>query len=189
MNEIYPRELAMKKHNLISSVCVVAVSLAIAGCGLIKPPVRENSPVCFTELHFNPTVDQGDSDAEFLEICNRSNAPVSLAGWDLAGVGQVEFPNNAELEAGEVLVFCKDVDAVKRLPAASVAKAAPFDGKLKNEGETITLTDLQGRIAAEISYSPSLEIVTQADGTGKSLQRKSLQSDLWHADTPTPGKI
>jgi hypothetical protein len=177
----------MIKLILGSAFCCL-LSLGSFGCGLLKPPVLENSPLRFTEFHYNPSPEQGDSKAEFVEVGNIGPESVDLSGWSITGIGSFEFPKTLTIRPGTVIVVCKDLSALRELSEGPVQVLTTFDGKLKDEGETITLLDSDGRIADRISYKPSSPIVAAADGTGNSLQC-SFDGKGWKVDSPTPGEL
>jgi hypothetical protein len=177
----------MSKVGRLRGVLVGGIVLSGAGCGVFQEPVLENSPVVLTEIHYSPTDEQGGSDAEFIEIGNRTGEAVDVSGWQLSGVGDCVFAQGTTLQPGGAVVACKDTALVQKMSSEPVKVGATFGGKLKNEGERITLLDPVGRVADQIEYGPEIPKVELADETGDSLQRRKGQG-TWTIAAPTPGR-
>ncbi len=164
-----------------------AVLLAACfGCRAFQSPVLEKSPLIFTEVHFAPSSEQGGSAAEFIEVGNASDGPVDSTGWSIAGIGECTFNPGVRIEPGQVVVLCKAEERIQELSGGAAAIAGTFTGKLKNEGETLTLLDPNGRIADQITYDATNAVVASAVDTGKSLQRPKGARN-WTTAPPSPG--
>jgi hypothetical protein len=120
--------------------------------------------IVFTELLPSPS--GRDEDEEWVELLNRGDRRVSLAGWEIADqVGRTKtyvFGTEAAMEAGEFVVFSRQETGVT----------------LNNEGDGLSLMDPGGRKIDQVSYgkAPTGESYILIDGVWK-----------WSA-APTPGK-
>ena len=154
------------------------------------------------------------ADLEFVEISNTSNAPVDLTNWRIRGGIDFDFPAGA-LEPGgtRVVVSFDPTDQALTNKYVSflihygidpsVGMLGPFDGRLNNAGERVTLqrpddppiedpTIIPRLIEDEVIYDDIAPWPVEADGTGVSLQRlgtDSFGSDAanWEARNPNPG--
>jgi hypothetical protein len=179
-------------------------------------------PILINEIHYNPPPGPGEED-EFVELYNNSGAEVSLFHsvavtntWKLEGGIDFTFPGNVTIPAaGYALVVGFNPDDAAALAAfrsrlgvsASVPVFGPFQGKLDNGGETITLVrpdtpQAAGQpdagfvpyvVADRVEYGDQAPWpVGAVDGGGLSLQRKSKtlygnEPLNWVAANPTPG--
>lgn len=158
-----------------------------AGCRAFQDPVLQNAPLIFTEIHFAPSPEQGGANAEFIEVANRSESAVDATGWSIAGIGDCTFRPGLRIEPGQAVVVCKVEETIQKLAGGQVVVAGTFTGKLKNEGETLTLLDPDGRIADQVAYDPTHAVVASAIDTGKSLQRPKGARN-WTAAPASPGQ-
>ena len=168
-------------------VWAAVLGFSCAGCRAFQDPVLRNAPLIFTEIHFAPSAEQGGATAEFIEVANRSESAVDASGWSIAGIGECTFRPGLRIEPGQAVVVCKVEEAIEKLAGGPVVVAATFTGKLKNEGETLTLLDPSGRIADQVAYDPANAVVASAIDTGKSLQRPKGARN-WTAAPASPGR-
>ena len=120
--------------------------------------------------------EDGDS-SDWLEIYNRSNAPVDLNGWTLSDdteqPDQWTFPN-ITLAAGDyMVVWASDEDRTD--PEAPLHT----NFKLSTNGETVALYDSTGRQVHELTIENTL--------TDISVGLSRASGDLAYYATPTPG--
>lgn len=187
------------------------------------------SSVVISEIMFHPpdlitTVTNDNTRDEFVELYNPTAETVPLYHpfypentWRLDGGVSYRFPRGVSLAAGQTLVVVSfDPDADKTELAAfraqygigtEVRLYGPFEGKLDNAGEGISLLrpdDPQLPPHPDAGYVPKLDVdriqyvdrtpwPEGADGTGASLQRldsKAYGNDPanWSALPPTPGQ-
>jgi hypothetical protein len=154
-------------------------------------------PVVINEIMYHPAV---DGDAEYIELLNISDGPVTLFDTDanepwrlLADTGlDFWFPRDpVTLLAGEYLLLVRDIDALRQYNVPADVKVFEWgSGKLANEGEELRLfkpgdVDLNGiRYWIEVDhvrYSDGAHgdrlpsridsWPTEADGLGPSLNR------------------
>jgi hypothetical protein len=143
-------------------------------------------PVVISEIHYHPL----PGDEEFLELHNRTGAPIALhdaalgGGWrvsgirNLAGTGDYEFPPGAMIPAGGFLLIVQIDPAQFRsryaIPA-NVPIHGPYGGALDNSGERLKLLRPAAAgaliLAEQVRYNDKLPWPVEADGEGPSLER------------------
>jgi len=162
-------------------------------------------PVIINQIMYNPSVDQ----FEYLELLNISAEKVNLydetnrASWKVSGIDFV-FPQNISVEPGQSIYLVEkeispsDFKALYSLDAA--AQVFNYDGKLKNEGEEITLLkSYQSYFENDILKVPYIRIDKvdynnkspwpDASGNGNALQRIDVNAygndpANWKATSP-----
>ncbi len=107
---------------------------------------------------------------EWIELHNRSAAPVSLAGWQLDDAVGYTFPAGTTLAAGGFLVVT----------------SAQFSGSLKNSGDSIKLHDSLSALVDKVRYRSRGRWSSYADGAGASLElidpaADNTQPESWAA--------
>lgn len=124
------------------------------------------------ELLARPATDApGGEDADWIELANIGDSPVSLAGWTLTdhGTNAFVFPADAAIPAhGYLRVWCDGAAAGAGLHAAF---------RLDGDGETIGLYDGSGRPVDLVSFGPQVP--------GLSLGRLGAEG-AWQLTRPTP---
>jgi spore coat protein CotH len=129
-----------------------------------------NAPVLITEVMYHPVGELGpDERHEFVEIHNRSDAAVPLAGWKLEGAGSFTFPAGATIGPKQYLVLARDRDALLALKkygltAADVVGVLPAN--LKNGGGVLQLVDGAGKLMDQVAYKDGFPWPMVADAFG-----------------------
>ncbi len=173
----------------IGLITVLLVLPGLLSCKAQKQSVyREETPVRVTELHFEPSDEQGD--VEFIEIANVTQARVDISGWQVTGAQRLTLPAGTKLDPKTAIVICKDKAAFKKA-FKGVKPVATFAGKLKNGGDTVRIEDPDGKVADEVTYDKKDPEIEKAAGTGLSIQRKRGSKDrvIWKAAKPSPGSL
>jgi hypothetical protein len=166
----------------------------------------------------NAAAPDGDPHDEFIEIHNPTAAPLALYSgegpWRLDGGVQFAFPAGLVVPAGgylAVVSFSPALDIAERdaflfrygLTNGQVQLVGPFEGKLANEGDRVTLEwsdapDVMGGdtvwgIQDEVLFAPYAPWPSGFSGSGASLQRQDpsragVLPEAWRvAAIPTPG--
>lgn len=171
------------------------------------------SPVILNEIMYHPADGSGGTDVtgtEFIELHNRSAAPVDLAGWRLKGDSDFTFADGTVLPAfGYLLVTgfdpVADPTALTTFRTAyglatGVTVVGPYQPKLANNTQRVELARPDPTASPTVHLNVDLAEYRDlppwpaADGTGASLQRAS-RSDIgnsaasWAAGSPTPGAL
>ena len=103
--------------------------------------------IIINEIYYNPPA-QGIEDGlfrEFIELHNPSRESVDLSGYFFDNGISYTFPDNAHIFPGEHFVVVKDLGhSVWNNRLFRIL--GPYDGRLDNGGERITLRNAQGQI-------------------------------------------
>ena len=206
-----------------SGIVEVAGGTVAQGAMATETPGAANSalkagPIFINEIHYHEN-ENDPNDLEFLELVNKGTADVTLVenvnntpqGWKIEGVN-MEFAAGDVIPAGGKMVLFNDSLKTKEAllrARYTIDETVPvrfYAGKLSNRGETVavkkpysyvTKADNTKQWYYEISdatlYSDRWPGMTDADGKGKSLNRKEFTttgygSAVWSALAPTPGK-
>ncbi len=150
-------------------------------------------PVVITELMYNPI--SGDDDDEYLELYNRSAAPLNLSGWRFTAGIDLTLPNGVSLAPGGRFVVAKNIARLRsRHPHLTPANSVgDYSGTLSNGGERVALsmpdavlsTNATGVVTsntilidvAEVTYDDGGRWGTWADGGGSSLELIDVNAD------------
>ena len=141
-----------------------------------------------SELMYHP-ISKDDAD-EYLELHNRSDAPVALGGWRFTDGIDFEIPEGVIIEPGQQLVVAKDPERLRRAHPnlAATAVVGPYRGTLSNRGERIALSrpEVMSGVrvfvdVAEVSYRDGGAWGEWADGGGSSLELVDVNADPWMA--------
>jgi hypothetical protein len=149
--------------------------------------------VVINELHYNPL--DGALD-EFIELYNPTASPIDLKDYDFSAGLSFTFPSGTVIQPKGYLVLVRD-------PSRNVwrgktySKVGPYEGKLANDGEKITLRAPDGRVIDSLDYDDDPPWPRGADGYGASLERISpdLPSQDFHSwrasltEGGTPGEL
>lgn len=175
-------------------------------------------PVFISEIHYHEKEDD-PNDLEFLELVNKGTTDVTLVenvnntpqGWKIEGVNMTFAAGDAIPAGGKMVLFNDSLKEKTALLRArySIPETVPvrfYAGKLSNRGETVAVKKPYSFVSKddgtkqwyyELSdatlYSDRWAGMTDADGKGKSLNRKDFTtmgygSAVWSVLAPTPGK-
>ncbi len=201
----------------------VAGGTVAQGAMATETPGAANSalkagPIFINEIHYHEN-ENDPNDLEFLELVNKGTTDVTLVenvnntpqGWKIEGVN-MEFAAGDVIPAGGKMVLFNDSLKTKEAllrARYTIDETVPvrfYAGKLSNRGETVAVKKPYSYVTKadntklwyyEISdatlYSDRWPGMTDADGKGKSLNRKEFTttgygSAVWSALAPTPGK-
>lgn len=132
--------------------------------------------------HFPPTYRTNDSSnpaengEQWIELYNRSVAPVDLAGWQITGGARLTLPAGTILAADEYLVVAGN-SSVLRAKYPGVRIIGDWEGKLSQRADEIALLDAQGNPADALNYYDDFPWPAYADGGGSSLELQDPASD------------
>ncbi len=101
---------------------------------------RWESPVVINEIMYHP-LSLRDED-EYIELYNRTDAPVDLGGWRFTDGVKLTLPEGTTVPAHGYLVVAKDAAHLRGIyPQLDEQNTVgDYDGKLSNAGERIVLT-------------------------------------------------
>ena len=190
------------------------------GTANVNPRV---GPLVISEVQFNPLLSPQvraafptieESDLEFVEVYNPTNTAVTLTNWRLRGGADFDFPDGYSLAAGKTAVILKfdptNPENANELNAfrmayginQNVSLLGGYAGQLNNSDDQLLLLRPDAPVDTTIPHVQEDEVLyddlapwpTNADGTGKSLQRKQANAfgndgQSWYAGAATPGSI
>ncbi len=138
------------------------------------------------EIHYHPR-ERGPR-LEFVEVLNTGSETVDLSGWRLEDAVDWIFPNNVSIKPNEFVLVAQDPDDLRA--HYQVQALGPWEGKLNNSGETLTLRDAKGKKIDEVDYQEGFPWPTMAAGGGASLElvNPHLDNDLagsWRSSLET----
>lgn len=126
---------------------------------------EQESRLRITEIMYNPP--EG-SDYEFIEVKNTGDTALNLANIYFEGIRFTFPPGMDPLPPGAIMVLVRRQEAFAgRYPGAPVGGV--YEGRLANQGETITLKSPDGRIIQTITYDDENGWPISPDGRGDSL--------------------
>ena len=126
--------------------------------------------LAFNEIMYNPLGQAGVSagEFEFLELKNIGESPLGLSGLFFSSGISYIFPEGSMLASGELFLLGRNRAALQSRYPGLVVNGI-FEGKLANEGETITLSAGIGAPVLSVAYDDAAPWPEQADGQGFSL--------------------
>ncbi|MEZ5300216.1 MAG: lamin tail domain-containing protein [Verrucomicrobiales bacterium] len=147
---------------------------AAASQGSANDPARHDE-IVINEVMYDPP--SRESDAEFIEIYNRSGSPVSLAGWRITDGVDFVFPAGTTIPGNGFIVVGKNRAHLQSLYGGGITILGDFGGSLSNDGELIRLADDLGNTADAVDYLPSGDWPELADGDGSSMELRHPDMD------------
>ena len=175
------------------------------GAGNVGMRVAE---VIINELMYHP-IDE-DDDRQFVELHNRSAAPVNVSGWQLQDGITFTIPTNTVMQPGSFLVVARNAEWMRtnytNLNTGNLLGG--FNGRLAYSGERVALakpnfdvrTNRTSQLETNVFYSAVDEVTygdggkwgRWSDGGGSSLERRDAHGDTrrasnW-ADSDETGK-
>ena len=155
---------------------LAALSLALAGavgCDNSPSPIseRHQRPVVISEIMYHPVREDSDAEEhEFIELHNRSDCAVALAGWKLTGAVTYTFPADTTLGPYGYLVVARNKERLAAdVPSYRLEASAlhgPYTGGLDNGGERLLLVDAGGDPMDEALYDDERPWPLGADALG-----------------------
>lgn len=127
-----------------------------------------------TEIMYHPLDGDGidDTELEFIEIKNITEAPVDLSVASFTDCVNFTFGPNSILGAGGYWIFVSNFEAfTARYPGVTVK--GEYTGQLNNSGETLELSDRNGVLLEAVNYGDMSPWPPEADGGGKSLVKRN----------------
>ncbi len=151
-----------------------------------------SAQIVINEIHYDPDV--RTELVEFIELHNAGSSAVNLSGWQFTEGVTYTFPNGTSLAAGGYLVVAQNPASLQA--KFGVPALGPWDGRLSNEGEKITLKNAAGGTEDSVEYQLGFPWPTVGDAPGYSIEliHPALDNDLggswrrsvnWNTNQPT----
>ena len=168
------------------------ILLGVVSClqGFLCSQMWATSPVVINEIHYDP--DSPTSLTEYIELYNTGDHPVDLSGWHFSNGLTYVFPESSIIGSSEYLVITQNLTQFEA-EFGFAAYGEFIEGRLSNDGETITLRDSNGNKVDEVDYQAEFPWPVSAAGRGPSMELLNpfLDNDLggsWRsAREPSPG--
>jgi hypothetical protein len=129
-------------------------------------PAR-NTDVVINEIMYDPP--SRLQTGEFIELYNRGEAAVNLAGWKIRGGIDFDFPATASIPPGGYLVVAASAAFIQQTYGV-VPVVGDYSGKLSNSGDLIRLVDNFNNLVNEVDYRPAGDWPALAAGFGSSME-------------------
>ena len=128
--------------------------------------VERTTDIVINEVFYNPP---DGRDGEFLELFNRGDSAVDLAGFRFTKGIDFTFIEGTSLPAGEFLVLARKPETVREIYGID-GVFGPYEGGLSNRGERLRLEDRRGNMVDSVRYHDEGDWSSLADGGGSSLE-------------------
>ena len=138
-----------------------------------------NAAIVINEIMYHPISELEDD--EYVELLNRSGAPVDISHWRFTDGIRYTFPSNTVVPAGGYVVVAANVDRLLAAHGGALSSAITFggfSGSLSDRGERVVLSkpddaDLPDQdfvVVDAVSYADGEPWGKWADGGGSSLE-------------------
>ena len=115
---------------------------------------------------------------QWVELHNRSGAPVEVSGWKFTDGITFEFPAaTPSIPAGSYALIVRDVTAFNALHPGLPRVFGPFSDGLSGKGERLRLRDAAGNVADEVRYGEGGAWPEFTSGTASSIELKNALAD------------
>jgi hypothetical protein len=129
----------------------------------------EAGAVVINEIMYHPPGDR--EELQYVELHNRGQSPVSLAGWSFAKGIEFAAPAGVALPAGGHGVICRDPKAFADHYGSEAVVIGVFKGKLSHNGEKLELLDAKKAVVDSVKYADQAPWPAGPDGYAASLER------------------
>jgi len=153
-------------------------------------PLRAARQISVSEVDYNPV---GGSDHEFVELVNLGPTPFDLSGARFTNGVVYPFKAGTVVPSGGRIVVCNSkTKFAERHGDIGSRLAGSFDGKLSDDGDTLSLVDAGGKLLLEFTYATKGAWPSRANGLGSSLECIDPAGDLdapanWRSSTEYGG--
>jgi hypothetical protein len=162
------------KATVTMSVLLAMFWLMIIGCTPQDEEVLKSDPhigdIRLTEIQYHPDDYDSISDdsLEFIELKNTGSTTVNLGALKCTDGIDYEFPEDAEIAAGEFYVIASNKNCFAQ--RYGFDPDGVYKGQLANNGEKIEIKDLAAKdVVISQTYSDNGDWPDEADGMGYSL--------------------
>ncbi len=131
-------------------------------------------PVVISEIHYHAP--PGAAETEFVELYNAGSIPLDMTGFAFTEGIRYEFPEGTVFEPGSYIVVAEQPDAIES--RYGVDAFGPFEGRLDNDGDRLTLLREGGGVVVTLRYGDADPWSELPDGFGPSLSLLSPYKNL-----------
>ncbi len=172
-----------------------------AGPGATVVPTPAYLPMVVTEVLYDALASGDDSAYEWLELFNRSDAPVRTKGWAVGDAVSWDSLGDQVVPPRGYLVVVASRDVAREVEASGAAVWVVPDGRigngLANKGDLVRVRDPTGLVGDAVSYGGNLDAFDPAVPLvppGWSIERiprdqdTDCAEDWWPQPVPSPGQ-
>lgn len=131
-----------------------AIASAQANFFFFQQPVVAYKDIIFTEIFADPTPVIGLPEAEFVELFNRSNKPISLQGWKFSDASSTATLPAHILMPGDYVIVAPAASAAAFTTFGAVLGLSGFP-TLNNGADNLKLRDETDLLVDEVNYTDS----------------------------------
>ncbi len=179
---------------ILYTVLQIALVSCLPGRTSAAPLSTDVEPAAATtivinEIHYDPT--PAASTLEYVELFNAGAQSIDLAGWRLEGGVDFDFPVGTTLAANGFLVVALDPAGVGAAYDVQ-AVLGPFQGRLANEGDQLTLRNARAQVIDTVEYGTGFPWPVTGYTADHAINLINYGYDnaipgAWRAGAPTPG--
>ncbi|MBX2968961.1 MAG: lamin tail domain-containing protein [Cyclobacteriaceae bacterium] len=129
-----------------------AITSAQASFFFFQQPVVEYKDIIFTEIFPDPTPVIGLPEAEFVELFNRSDKPISLQGWKFSDASSTATLPAHILMPGDYVIITPTASAASFATFRTVIGISGFP-TLNNGADNLKLRDAADLLIDEVNYN------------------------------------
>ena len=153
---------------------LLALSLLLPFAGTALS--RADSSLTFNEIMYHPpnTNALDEANREWVELRNQMAVDLDISGWSLRGAIQYTFASNTLVKGGGLLVVAFSPSTLTGAGVTNVF--GPFTGRLENNGDTVQIRNISGRVVDELNYGTDGDWPVAPDGSGASLAKRDRET-------------
>lgn len=132
--------------------------------GEIPATQPANAVINFGQIEFSPA--SGNQAQEFIELRNTNSYAVDMSGWKITGAVEYTFQAGMVLAANSAVYLSPDVVAFRARATSprggqGLLIQGNYQGQLSARGESLQLTDANGRVVAAHGYAGQASLPQQ----------------------------
>ncbi|MBD3750141.1 MAG: lamin tail domain-containing protein [Sphingobacteriales bacterium] len=117
-----------------------------------KPYIAKANDIVINELFPDPSPQVDLPSVEFVELWNRTNEDIGLAGFKYSDTSSIATFGNDSIKANSYLILCAKADTAEFKQYGKVIGLSPWPS-LNNTGDQIQLQNQNGELIAQVAYS------------------------------------
>ncbi len=172
---VYKRKRSSYRKQLAAATAAIFLCLVYlawwVGIAPTQVSAAETGSVRITEFMADPTA-VADTNGEWIEIQNVSDAPISIANWDINGS---TISGNVTLAGGKRVVICKNSNAAANGGVICNATSGFSLAQTGSETRTINLRDETNTVVHAVSYVGSGDV---AAGRSTHVKNDQLSQEM-----------
>ncbi len=157
----------------------------------IKPYLAKFGDIIINEIFADPSPQIGLPSAEFAELRNNTNHPISLRNWKFSDPGSPSNLGEISIDPGSFIILCARSDTSDFKPFGKTIGLSPWPS-LNNAGDVLKLISPENLIIDSVNYADTWYRNAAKKSGGWSLERKDPGSKCqglfnWFSSLDTTG--